>query len=140
MDKYHIFISHSHKDGEIAEDIKEAIAEHAKRKKVKVRIYASSSDNKPGDEWSSSARNRLKASEELIVIVSNDAVKSHWVSAELGAAWVLNTRITPATLGNMSLKRLPSFVGKRQKTNIATKKGFRLLAETVVDRAKRKLK
>lgn len=143
MSKYTVFISHSSDDAEIAGDLKRhikkrAVSKRTRRKRVDVRVFVASLSIKSGEKWPSRIRQKLKSADELVVIISRSALKSRWVFAELGAAFVLKTQITPACLGRQPLKNLPQFVSLSQSVNIGAESGRKELADQIVKRATRR--
>lgn len=74
-----VFLSHSHKDLELAKNIKEFL-------KLKCEIYIASEDYQLGQPLPQKIEKNIKSSSYLIVLITRDGAESDWVNQEIGIA------------------------------------------------------
>jgi hypothetical protein len=77
---YTVFISHSSKEQWIAGQISKEI------KALGAKTWLDQKDLRGGDEIVRSINRGLRASQEAVVLLSANSIKSHWVSFEAGIA------------------------------------------------------
>jgi hypothetical protein len=89
--KYGVFLSHSSRDAWLARVIKEKIEGAVPG----ARVWLDEMSLGGGEEVTVSLRAGIHRAEEVVVIVSNDSVKSQWVAWEIGMAAGDGKRLTP---------------------------------------------
>ncbi len=95
--EYDVFISFSNKDKVLAEYIYERICA------INYNCFLSKKDIISGDEFGDEIKDALRSSTELVLLITENSLKSAWVQRECGAAWALGMKIAPI-LYNISLK------------------------------------
>lgn len=83
-----VFLSHSHKDLELAKRIKEFI-------KSKCEVYLASEDYQLGQPLPQKVKKNIKSSTYLIALITKDGVESQWVNQEIGLARACKIPIIP---------------------------------------------
>jgi TIR domain len=101
---YVVFISHSSRDAWIAGQIGEEIEALGAKK------WLDKHDLQGGDEVLNKIIAGIRASREVILLLSPESVKSHWVSIEIGAALGRRKRVTPI-LYNLSPREMGPLQG-----------------------------
>jgi hypothetical protein len=86
---YTVFISHSSKDNWIAGQISKEI------KALGAETWVDIKDLRGGDEIRRSIKRKIRASQEVIVLLSVNSITSQWVSYEAGIAYDQGRRVTP---------------------------------------------
>ncbi len=89
--KYAVFLSHSSRDTWLARQIKKTIEAEIS----KVEVWLDEMSLTAGEEFITALRNGISKSDEVVVIVSNESLKSQWVACEIGMAVAWRKRITP---------------------------------------------
>ena len=84
-----VFISYSHSDSDVADQIAAVLDELA------ISYFRDIKNIDWGDDVTTEVRDGLTAAESIIVIVSPGSLKSHWVSYEVGYGTALRKRILP---------------------------------------------
>lgn len=74
-----VFLSHSHKDLELANKIKEFI-------KSKCEVYIASEDYQLGQPLPQKIEKNIKSSSYLIVLITRNGTGSDWINQEIGFA------------------------------------------------------
>ncbi len=87
--KYLVFLSHSSRDNWLANVIAQ------KMRSASIRVWIDEMSLSGGDTVIPSIVDGMKTANEVVVLVSNESIKSQWVSAEIGIAVALGKRITP---------------------------------------------
>lgn len=90
---YKVFISHSAKDNDLARDLARRLQETGSQPFLVEETAAS------GSNFAGTLEHGLKASDEVIVLLTESSVNSAWVMSEIGAASSLRKRITPVIVG-----------------------------------------
>lgn len=90
---YKIFISHSSRDTWVARQLEK----HAKD--VGAITFIDSDGLKTGDEIDENIQKNLRDSNEFLLLLTPAANTSPYVQAEIGAAWILNLRISALIYG-----------------------------------------
>lgn len=83
-----VFLSHSHKDIELAKKIREAL-------KHICDVYIASEDRQPGQLISNKVETNIRLSRFLVALITKDALKSKWVDQEIGIARACHISIIP---------------------------------------------
>lgn len=123
----YIFISHATKDHELAEEFAKLF------EKEKIKSFVANIDILPGSDWCEQLREKLYKSDELLLILSPESIKSEWVMIEVGAAWALNKIITPAVL-YVDITSAPEPIKRFQAYNITTISAKKKLVENIANR------
>ena len=87
-----VFISHSVKDYEVANQLKNQLKDSS------ISCFVAHKDIKPTTVWEREIRKALKSMEIMILFVTEDSCKSWWVNQEIGSAWNQNIPIIPIKL------------------------------------------
>ncbi len=90
---YDVFLSYSTKDTDEANRVRDQL------ENSNLSCFMASQDIQGGDSWSDVIRNGLLHSREICILVTVNSLSSDWVSAEWGAAWVLQRRVVPLLQG-----------------------------------------
>lgn len=90
---YTVFISHSSKERWIAGQISKEI------KALGAVTWLDVKDLRGGDELRHSIKRGIRASNEIIVLLSMNSLSSQWVSYEAAVADGQNKRVTPIPIG-----------------------------------------
>lgn len=103
-----VFISHSHKDKEVAKSIAELISKAFNLTNDRIRCTSAAGFKfKGGTKTMETLRSEVERSKLLIVIISENAVKSHYVLFELGARWGLQMSHLPLFYNEEGASLLP---------------------------------
>lgn len=103
-----IFISHSHKDKEIAKLIADLIAKAFNLTNDKIRCTSAAGYKfRGGTKTMETLRSEVEKSKLLIVLISENSVKSHYVLFELGARWGLQMSYIPLFYNEEGASLLP---------------------------------
>jgi len=103
---YRVYISHSVKDSELAKDLTRRLAEAG----VEVIPFVSEADT--GSGLSAMILKRVRDSDEVIVLLTDNSADSSWVRYEIGAADSMDKLLTPVVVNEGVEQRVP-MVGKR---------------------------
>lgn len=106
LSPYVVFISHAHKDTDLARDLINRLREIGIQTNT---LNASVS----GTAIENSIINTLSDVDEVIVILTDDSVDSRWLMYEMGVASSLRKRITPVIVG-INANKLPSLIKNMQ--------------------------
>lgn len=104
---YHVFISSTREDIELARDLERRLREV----KSKVKVYPVEKSATLGSDIPLSFKKELREADEVIVLLTGRSVENPRVISEMGAAFSLNKLVTPV-LVNVE-EELPSFITKR---------------------------
>jgi TIR domain len=108
-DKHNVFISYARHDRAFADRLARAL------KDERVAGWRDNADVAAGADWGESVRDALKAASTVVLILSESALKSNWVLAEMGAAQSLGKRIVLVKPPNEPLPDpLPPMVDQSQ--------------------------
>ena len=110
MGDIRLFVSHAHKDKEIAMALVEVIEAAMV---PDARILCTSHDKPKYREpenvnVSQELRKHLKGSTCVLAVLTPNSVKSPWCLFELGGAWALATQTFPLLAGGLSQESLPA--------------------------------
>lgn len=98
-DKKKIFISYSHKD----EKLKDQVVSHLKAINLPIEPWVDKSEIDAGDEWEKEIKNAIEQSEMAILFISTDFLNSKFIT-EKELPWVItkqslyNYRVMPFIL------------------------------------------
>ena len=84
-----VFISHSHKDKWIAEQVAERI------ESVGINVFLDTKQVRYGDRIQQTVNDNLKDSDDVVIIVTPSAKTSEWIPFEVGVASGLGKNIVP---------------------------------------------
>lgn len=98
---YTVFISHSSKDLELARDLARRL------KEVGVSTFVDTDEVSAGGEISSGVLSALREADEVLLVLTDNALVSSNVMFEFGAADALDKRVTPVVVTEGVEKRLP---------------------------------
>lgn len=87
--QYDVFVSFSSKDKEIADNI------YNKIQAINFKCFLSGKEIKAGENFADRIQDALRRSNELVLLISENSLKSPWVQRECGAAWALGIQIIP---------------------------------------------
>lgn len=87
--RYSIFLSHSSRDQWLARVIAEKI------QAVGVKVWLDEMSLTSGENIVGAVMNGIEKTHEVLVLVSNESLRSQWVAAEIGMALAKRKRITP---------------------------------------------
>lgn len=90
---YKVFISSTQKDLDLARDL-------ARRLELAgVKVFSVDRAAVPAERIISDINRGMREADEVVVILTDDSVKSPGVISELGAAYSLHKRVTPLLVG-----------------------------------------
>ena len=78
---YRVFLSHSHRDEDLARLIKREVEAASK-----VTVYLAEDDLQPGTPLTKKVVSNIKSSDALLVLVTQSSQSAPWVQQEIGAA------------------------------------------------------
>lgn len=93
MNNFQVFVSHSHKDKELAGTIKEEL-----ELKFGVGVFVAHEDVRPTEEWQKMILKMLRECEVFATILTRDFVNSDWTDQETGFAVALEKKIVPINI------------------------------------------
>ena len=102
---YRVYISHSVKDSELAKDLTRRLAEVG----VEVTPFVAGADTSSG--MRAMILKRVRDSDEVIVLLTDNSADSSWMRYEMGAADSMDKRLTPVVVNEGVEQRVP-MVGK----------------------------
>lgn len=102
-----IFISYSKKDREFAWKLADDLANAGHKIWIDRSLI-------PGEDWEQTIEKKLAASDEVIVILSSNAIASKWVQHEGSIAYGLKKKIYPVLIEEVSDENLPIWASKFQ--------------------------
>jgi hypothetical protein len=109
---YKIFISHAQRDGDIARDLAHRLEGAA------VKAFLGGEDVQAGEATAIKLDRRLHDSNEVIVLLTEHALKDPSVLFEMGAAFGSHKQVTPVVVG-VSKEELPPMVKDLHHINYA---------------------
>jgi TIR domain len=103
-----VFVSHIHEEAALASLLKSRL-EQAFGNQLKVFVSSDPSDNPGGDMWLDKLKEELSTPQTrmLIALISPASLPRHWISVELGAAWIRGLRVFPLCHSDISPSKLP---------------------------------
>ena len=127
---YDVFISYSHKDEELAKELRQLLVSKG------LKCFMSGMDIRSGDPWAETIRDALKGSQELLLVITTDSIGSKWVMCEGGAGWALGKRMVPALL-KVEPDLLPEPIKRHQAKKIDTAAQRESLAKEIAERLRK---
>jgi hypothetical protein len=127
---YDVFISYSHKDEELAKELRQLLEARD------LKCFMSSMDIRSGDPWAEAIRDALVDAQELLLVITPDSIKSRWVMCEGGAGWALGKRMVPALL-EVEPDLLPEPIKRHQAKKIDTATQRESLAKEIAERLRK---
>jgi hypothetical protein len=125
--KYQIFISHSSSNNWIARQIAKEL------EALGFKTWLDSKDLKGGDLWQAEIKKAITASQEGLVLISRDSVKSFWVAFEIGVLSGQDKTVTPL-LNDVKPKEMASM----QEVQAIDLNEFDKFLEQLKDRIRRR--
>jgi hypothetical protein len=86
---YQVFVSHSHKDRELAGDVKSELGRYG------LNAFVAHDDISPTLEWQSEILKRLKECDVFLAILTKEFELSEWTDQETGIAIAFNKMLVP---------------------------------------------
>jgi hypothetical protein len=125
-DRRRLFLSHAAIDGPLAILLKDEIV----RRIPGVSVFCSSypGDIKLGFRWSPEVQRNLQEAGTLMLVATKQSVQRNWVWFESGVFW-FDRPIVICCFGQLRPDSLPSPLGERQATRLATAEDLKLLFE-----------
>jgi hypothetical protein len=111
--KFDVFLSYAGKDAAVAAELKSGMEAQG------LRCFLAKTDLKPGQVWGEAIRESLQSSRALVLLLTPNSVRSKWVMAEAGAAWVLGRPLIPA-FQFVRMNSIPEFIRAHQAMPIDT--------------------
>ena len=115
-EEYDVFVSYAHSDGEIVATLVSRLETE------NIRAFADKSI-KPGEEWLSRIAVALKEAKVILFLVTPNSVRSKWVNAEAGAAWILQKTLVPIVF-DADPSELIEFLRTRQAHDASNTEGI----------------
>ena len=94
-----VFISHAHKDKNIANEI------CAKLESSEVRCWIAGRDISAGEDWTAAIRNAIGSSRVMVLVLSENANAATHMEREIAHAYYTNRTILPVRLTETPLRR-----------------------------------
>jgi len=91
-EKYDIFLSYSHEDGNIANEL------YSKLTKAGLRCFMAEKDIAPAEQWENKIRDAIHLAKQILLLITPRSQNSHWVLVESGAAWALKKDLIPVLM------------------------------------------
>lgn len=113
--KYDLFLSYSHLDRHIAEELE------TKLTSVGLTCFLAEKSLMSGTDWIQEVREAIKDSERILILVTPRSINSKWVYMETGAAWMEDKIVIPL-LQFIDLSNLPEVMTNFQAKYIETEK------------------
>jgi hypothetical protein len=88
-----VFISSTRKDLDLAKDLARRLQQKG------LQIFTEEDAKRPGEDWVTPIDRHLRLSDEIIVLLTEHAIASARMMAELGAAYSLQKKVTPILIG-----------------------------------------
>lgn len=124
--QYRVFVSYSRDDRDLAIELQQSLEAKG------ISVFRDE-QVRAGEKWSDELARELRECDELLAILTDASKTSVWVHAELGAAWALGKRITPALAG-LRRTELPLTVPNWNAVAVVTEAGKKKLIEAIVSR------
>lgn len=127
--QFDVFLSYASQDKNIAEELKSKLELH------NLGVFMSEKTIDAGDTWTDAIREALSGSRLVVILLTPNSLRSQWVMAEAGAAWVTQKKVIPAA---MLVQRddIPVVVSQFQIRPFETEKQREDLIETIRDKAR----
>lgn len=109
IDKPLIFISYRAEDEELAR----ALAEGIRRDFLGYPEVFYDSVLEPGNLWKEEIKDCLKRA-SLVCVLYSERPSTHWISMEVGAAWITEAELIPICYGSLKKSDLPDVLAERQ--------------------------
>ena len=120
-----VFISYATTDVGLAAEMKDLLEKRG------LKCFMADLSIKPGEEWSDTIRQELRASTAALLLLTPHSVERPWVMAEAGALWALEIPFVPA-VQYVSHDRLPELIVHRKSIDIRTVNDREKCAEAVL--------
>jgi len=110
--EYNVFISHTHRDSDLAMDLARRL------KEAGVNVFPVEKSLVNGESVIATVNPGLRDADEAIVIVTDSSVNSPGLNSQMGAALALEKRVTPIVVG-IEEDDLPPFISKYEYVRYA---------------------
>ena len=123
-----VFISHVHRESELAIWIKETIGSILLSG---LRFFVSSDRSAivGGDKWLEKIESALKEASIVLVLCSKHSILRPWINFEAGGAWMANKRVIPICHGGLVPSNLPQPLASLQAYVLSNAEDFKDLVE-----------
>ena len=91
---YRTFIGYSSEDDDLAQYIHDSLGRIVQIQPYKAEIYPDY-----GEDFKKRLQNELYESHFMVVLLTNNGIRSQWVNQEIGFAYALKTRLRPLYIG-----------------------------------------
>lgn len=109
---YKVFISHTHRDSDLAMDLARRL------KEVGVKVFPVEKSAVNAESLITTVNRGLREADGVIVIVTDSSVNSPGLNSQKGAALALGKRVTPIVVG-IEEDELPPFISKYEYVRYA---------------------
>jgi hypothetical protein len=123
MEVRRVFISHIHEEKPIALALLNVIEqqfEGAVGGRVECFLSSDRFQFLAGEDWLARTRSELSTADTIILMLSEQSLRRHWVNLEAGAAWILGRRIIPAYYSGLSPGDIPRPYSDSNAINLET--------------------
>lgn len=127
IQKRRLFISYGSGDLELAEEFSRLC------ERAGIETFVANIDISPGTDWYSRIGEEIRQSDEVLLIISPQSIRSPWVMIEVGAAWGLGKPIIPAVLYE-DIDTLPEPIKRFQAQKIVSTADRRNLIKGIAKR------
>ncbi|MCK5559623.1 MAG: toll/interleukin-1 receptor domain-containing protein [Thermoplasmata archaeon] len=97
MPKYEIFLSHSEQDEVLINMIAKSL------EAIDLDVYVEEHETNYGSDVVESVCNAIDESECLLVVLTDQSIKSQWVNQEIGYAFANEIKIIPVRVGDIKV-------------------------------------
>ena len=111
-----VFISHIHEEAPLAEALKRVLQGCLPG----WRVWASSEDIAPGEQWAQELNKAMEAAKLILVLCSSRSIRAAWVNFEAGAGWGKEVKVVPVCHGDLALSDLTWPLNGFQSRQLAT--------------------
>lgn len=115
-ERFDVFVSYAHADGEFVATLLSRLENE------NISAFADRSIS-PGEEWLSRLEFALKESKIILFLITPNSLRSNWVNAEAGAAWILKKTLVPILL-DADPSQLIEFLRSRQAHDLTKTAGI----------------
>lgn len=128
-----VFLSYSHKDGELATQIAEEL------KKFEFDVWSAETEILPGDNWAEKVSDALKDSDAMVVLLTPESLASKVVQREIQYALgdnSYNHRLIPVVVGSeesVPEKSIPWILKKLKTIRMSKPEQFNTQVSAIAD-------
>lgn len=103
-----VFLSHAEEDASLAQEIRYRLTRHS------FTVWTNRTDIRTGEDFPSAIRRGVEQADNLVYLISPEAVESPYCQAELQQAIALNKRIIPMLIYPTERKKIPEVLQRIQ--------------------------